>query len=56
MRRADKEITDKAKALDAIMTKHTGKSGFEYSEMMYEKTLIIKVEIWKMPKYISIFL
>lgn len=36
---------EKIKALDAIMSKHTGKAGFEYPEKMLEKTLIIKVEI-----------
>jgi nitroimidazol reductase NimA-like FMN-containing flavoprotein (pyridoxamine 5'-phosphate oxidase superfamily) len=36
---------EKIKALDAIMSKHTGRAGFEYPEMMLEKTLIIKVEI-----------
>ncbi len=36
---------EKVKVLDAIMIKHTGKSGFEYPEKMLEKTLIIKVEI-----------
>lgn len=39
---------EKAKALDAIMTKYTGKTGFEYPEKMLEKTLIIKVEIESM--------
>ncbi|WP_010245794.1 pyridoxamine 5'-phosphate oxidase family protein [Acetivibrio cellulolyticus] len=36
---------EKVKTLDAIMTKHTGKAGFEYPEKMLEKTLIIKVQI-----------
>ncbi len=39
----DKE--EKIKALDLMMTKHTGKVEFEYPEKMLEKTLIIKVEI-----------
>lgn len=39
----DKE--EKIKVLDLIMTKHTGKTGFEYTEKMLEKTLIIKVQI-----------
>ncbi|MFZ5987913.1 MAG: pyridoxamine 5'-phosphate oxidase family protein [Bacillota bacterium] len=39
----DKE--EKIKALDLMMTKHTGKAGFEYPEKMLEKTLVIKVEI-----------
>ncbi len=39
---------DKAKALDEIMTKHTGKAEFEYPEKALEKTLIIKVEIESM--------
>jgi nitroimidazol reductase NimA-like FMN-containing flavoprotein (pyridoxamine 5'-phosphate oxidase superfamily) len=36
---------EKIKALDAIMSKHTGKTVFEYTEKMLEKTLIIKVKI-----------
>lgn len=36
---------EKTKALDAIMSKHTGKAGFEYPEKMLEKTLVIKVKI-----------
>lgn len=36
---------EKIKALDEIMSKHTGKTGFEYPEKVLEKTLVIKVEI-----------
>ena len=36
---------EKVKALDAIMTKHTGRTGFEYPGKVLEKTLVIKVEI-----------
>lgn len=36
---------EKTKALDAIMTKYTGKTGFEYPEKMLEITMVIKVEI-----------
>lgn len=39
---------DKEKALDAIMTKHTGKAEFEYPEKALEKTIIIKVKIESM--------
>lgn len=42
------EKEEKSKALDAIMTKHTGRVGFEYPEKVFEKTLIIKVEIESM--------
>ncbi len=36
---------EKVKALDAIMAKHTGKTGFEYPEKALEKTLVIRVDI-----------
>ena len=36
---------EKAKALDAIMTKYTGRTGFDYPEKVFDRTLIIKVEI-----------
>jgi hypothetical protein len=39
------EKSEKTKALDALMTKHTGRAGFEYSEKVIERTLVIKVEI-----------
>jgi uncharacterized protein len=39
---------EKTKALDALMVKHTGKGGFEYPEKVFERTLVIKVEIESM--------
>lgn len=36
---------EKKRALDAIMTKHTGKTEFEYHDGALDKVLIIKVEI-----------
>jgi nitroimidazol reductase NimA-like FMN-containing flavoprotein (pyridoxamine 5'-phosphate oxidase superfamily) len=39
------EKEEKTKVLDAIMTKPTGRTGFEYSEKSFERTLIIKVVI-----------
>jgi uncharacterized protein len=39
------EKEEKTKALDAIMSKHTGRTGFDYPENVFNKTLIIKVEI-----------
>ncbi len=39
------ENEEKIKVLDAIMTKHTGRTGFEYSEKAFERTLVIKVVI-----------
>jgi len=36
---------EKVTALDAIMTKYTGRKGFEYPEVALEKTLVIKVEV-----------
>lgn len=35
----------KKQVLDAIMKKHTGREGFEYSEKSFERTLIIKIDI-----------
>lgn len=42
------EKEEKTRALDAIMNKHTGRTGFEYSEKVFERTLVIKVEIESM--------
>ncbi|RCX18371.1 hypothetical protein DFR58_105135 [Anaerobacterium chartisolvens] len=39
------EKKEKVKALDAIMTKHTGGVEFEYPDKVLGKTMIIKVEI-----------
>ena len=39
---------EKIKGLDAIMKKHTGKEGFEYPEKLFDRTLIIKIEIESM--------
>jgi uncharacterized protein len=36
---------EKKKVLDAIMTKHTGKTEFEYPDNVLDMTLVIKVEI-----------
>lgn len=39
------EKEEKIKVLDAIMTKYTGRTGFEYAEKAFERTLVIKVVI-----------
>jgi len=39
------EKEEKMKVIDAIMTKHAGRTGFEYSEKAFERTLVIKVVI-----------
>ena len=39
------EKEEKKKALDALMTKHTGDTEFEYPENVFNNTLIIKIEI-----------
>lgn len=42
------EKEEKAKVLDALMAKHTGRVGLQYPEKVLEKTLAIKVEIESM--------
>lgn len=39
------DIIEKTKALNAIMSKYTGKAGFKFPEKMLEKTLVLKIEI-----------
>lgn len=39
---------DKIKGLDLIMKKHTGKSGFTYSESALEKTVVIRLDVDQM--------
>ncbi|MEI6132132.1 MAG: pyridoxamine 5'-phosphate oxidase family protein [Bacillota bacterium] len=36
---------EKKKALDALMKKHSGESEFDYPEVLFARTLIIKIEI-----------
>lgn len=47
------EKAEKTKALDAIMAKHTGRVVFEYSEKVFDRTLVIKVEIDTMTGKVS---
>ncbi|MDP4182028.1 MAG: pyridoxamine 5'-phosphate oxidase family protein, partial [Bacillota bacterium] len=42
------DVAEKTKALDALMTKHTGKTSFQYDERVFERTLVIKIEIGEM--------
>ncbi len=39
------ELDEKRRGLDTIMTKYTGKTGFEYSSKALEQTLVIKIVI-----------